>query len=157
VPTVSGTTGLPAGFAAAPAAGTATGTSAPAVREPSQTLDKEAFLKLLVAQMRYQDPSSPMDTSQMMTQTSQLTTVEQLAALVSTSQAAFATQQQLSSSALVGQKVSWTDPTTKATGAGVVSAVSFTADGPVLRVGAADVAMGHVTGVTAATAATATA
>ena len=147
---VSGTTGLPAGFAAAPAAGTATGTAA--VREPSQTLDKEAFLKLLVAQMRYQDPSSPMDTSQMMTQTSQLTTVEQLTALVSTSQAAFTTQQQLSSSALVGQKVSWTDPTTEATGAGVVSAVKFTADGPVLRVGTADVAMGHVTGVTTATA-----
>ncbi|ROP44833.1 flagellar hook assembly protein FlgD [Pseudokineococcus lusitanus] len=148
MPTVSGTTGLPAGFAAAPAVGTATGTAA--VREPSKTLDKEAFLKLLVAQMRYQDPSSPMDTTQMMNQTTQLTTVEQLTALVSTSQAAFATQQQLSSSALVGQKVSWTDPTTKATGVGVVSAVRFTDDGPVLRVGTADVAMGHVTGVTTA-------
>lgn len=42
------------------------------------TLDKDAFLKLLVAQLKYQDPTAPTDVSQMMAQTSQLTMVEQL-------------------------------------------------------------------------------
>lgn len=42
------------------------------------TLDKDAFLKLLVAQLKYQDPSAPTDVSQMMAQTSQLSMVERL-------------------------------------------------------------------------------
>ncbi|MEJ5944063.1 flagellar hook capping FlgD N-terminal domain-containing protein [Pseudokineococcus basanitobsidens] len=152
---------VPSGFAAVTPA-TTTGTTTASgptdafgqpVREPTQTLDKDAFMKLLVTQMRYQDPSSPMDTSQMMAQTSQLTTVEQLTALVTSSQAAFASQQQLSSSALVGRTVAWRDPATDATGTGSVSAVAFTADGPVLRVGQADVPLSSVTGVTAPAAA----
>ena len=32
-------------------------------------LDKDAFLELLVASLKYQDPSSPMDTSELMAQT----------------------------------------------------------------------------------------
>ncbi len=41
-------------------------------------LDKDAFLKLLVAQLKYQDPTAPTDVSQMMAQTSQLSMVERL-------------------------------------------------------------------------------
>lgn len=42
------------------------------------TLDKDAFLTLLVAQLKYQDPTAPTDVSQMMSQTSQLSMVERL-------------------------------------------------------------------------------
>ncbi|MEJ5867328.1 flagellar hook capping FlgD N-terminal domain-containing protein [Pseudokineococcus sp. 5B2Z-1] len=142
--------GMPSGFTPAPTPATsvdATGSSQ-AVRVPKQELDKDAFLQLLVTQMRYQDPSQPMDTTQMMAQTSQMTTVEQLTTLVRSSQAAFASQQQLSSSALVGQTVQWADTELKTSGSGAVSAVRFTADGPVLRVGDADVPLAQVTGVT---------
>ncbi|MFK7918439.1 MAG: flagellar hook assembly protein FlgD [Ilumatobacter sp.] len=46
---------------------------------PANTsLDKDAFLKLLVAQLKYQDPSAPTDVSQMMAQTSSLSMVERL-------------------------------------------------------------------------------
>lgn len=45
---------------------------------PNTSLDKDAFLKLLVAQLRYQDPTAPTDVSQMMAQTSQLSMVERL-------------------------------------------------------------------------------
>ena len=150
MPTISG---LPSGFSPAPAPSTpvdAAGSSQ-GVRVPNKTLDKDAFLQLLVTQMRYQDPSQPMDTNQMMAQTSQMTTVEQLTTLVQSSQAAFASQQQLSSSALVGQTVQWADAATKTSGSGAVSAVRFTADGPVLRVGDLDVPLAQVTGVTAPT------
>lgn len=143
---------LPTGYAPAPTPATSVdGTgSSQAVREPKKELDKDAFLNLLVTQMRYQDPSSPMDTSQMMAQTTQMTTVEQLTTLVRSSQAAFASQQQLSSSALVGRSVQWADEASGTTGAGTVSAVRFTADGPLLRVGDLEVPLAMVSGVTAA-------
>ncbi len=41
------------------------------------TVDYQAFLKLLTAQLRNQDPLSPMDATQFMTQLAQLSTVEQ--------------------------------------------------------------------------------
>lgn len=41
------------------------------------TLDNEAFLKLLTAQLKNQDPLAPMDATQFMTQLAQLSTVEQ--------------------------------------------------------------------------------
>ncbi|MBR8464455.1 flagellar basal body rod modification protein [Campylobacter sp. faydin G-24] len=43
---------------------------------PSAQLDKDAFLKLLLVELQYQDPTSPMDTEKMLTQTSQLATLE---------------------------------------------------------------------------------
>ena len=141
--------GLSSGFAAAPTTSVDSTGSSTAVREPKKELDKDAFLNLLVTQMRYQDPSSPMDTSQMMAQTSQMTTVEQLTTLVQSSQAAFASQQHLSSAALVGQDVSWADAASGASGSGTVMGVRFTADGPLLRVGDVDVPLAAVSGVVA--------
>lgn len=41
-------------------------------------LGKDAFLRLMIEQMKSQDPSNPTDNSQMITQTAQFTQVEQL-------------------------------------------------------------------------------
>ena len=43
----------------------------------SNTVDYNTFLQLLVAEMKNQDPTNPMDTSQYMSQFAQLSTVEQ--------------------------------------------------------------------------------
>jgi hypothetical protein len=43
---------------------------------PNGQLDKDAFMKLLLTELQYQDPTSPMDTEKMLTQTSQLAAVE---------------------------------------------------------------------------------
>jgi len=43
---------------------------------PNGQLDKDAFMKLLLTELQYQDPTSPMDTEKMLTQTSQLASVE---------------------------------------------------------------------------------
>lgn len=42
----------------------------------NSTLDKDAFLKLLLIEMQNQDPTDPMDTDKMLTQTSQLAALE---------------------------------------------------------------------------------
>lgn len=47
-------------------------------REVNNELDKDAFLKLLVTQLQYQDPLSPMDNTQFIAQTAQFTALEQM-------------------------------------------------------------------------------
>ena len=44
---------------------------------PSPTVDYNAFLQLLIAQMKNQDPTSPTDMSQYMSQFAQMSSVEQ--------------------------------------------------------------------------------
>lgn len=47
-------------------------------------LGKDAFLQILVSQLKYQDPMSPMKADEMLSQLSQLTQVEQLANMTKT-------------------------------------------------------------------------
>jgi flagellar basal-body rod modification protein FlgD len=51
-------------------------TNSGAVQNPNGILNKDAFLKLLLTELKYQDPTSPMDTEKILTQTSQLATLE---------------------------------------------------------------------------------
>lgn len=52
------------------------GSKASNTTNPKAELDKDAFMKLLLTELQYQDPTSPMDTEKMLTQTSQLATLE---------------------------------------------------------------------------------
>ena len=82
-------------------------TTDPAARK--QVLDGEVFLKLLVTQLTHQDPSSPMDTNEMISQTTQLAMMEQLTALADSGAEAFALNMRQAASALIGQEaVSYT-------------------------------------------------
>lgn len=51
-------------------------------RLKSQSLDKNAFFKLLLEQLKNQDPMSPMDNSAMISQMAQFSTMEQLGNMV---------------------------------------------------------------------------
>jgi len=107
-------------------------------------LDKDAFLKLLVAQLRYQDPSNPADGTQFMAQTAQFTQVEKLNQLVTDQQSMMAAQRMLSAGSMVGKTVSYVG-SDGATVSGVVASASFTGSEPTLRVGNTDVALSTVT------------
>ncbi len=72
-------------------------------------LGKDEFLKLMMAQMQYQDPLSPMDNSQMIAQMAQFTSVEQLANI--SSQLTAMSQSLGNSSGLIGKMVSWVGET----------------------------------------------
>jgi flagellar basal-body rod modification protein FlgD len=139
------TTAVPA--AAPPAVASVTTT--PATRTPSQTYNSEMFLKLLVTQLKNQDPTAPMDSTQMISQTSQLASMEQLTALNSSTTDSYNLQMRSAAANIVGKDVSWTD----ADGApqhGVASAVSFSGTTPTVTVGDATVALTALTGVSAA-------
>ena len=64
----------------------------------SSTLDKDAFLQLLVAQMKYQDPLEPTSNTEYISQYAQFSQVEQMQNMAATSELARATS-------LVGQEV----------------------------------------------------
>ena len=72
-------------------------------------MDKDLFLKLLVAQLKYQDPTKPADTTQFLAQTAQFTMVEKLEAL-SKQQSEMVTAQLMSAATnLIGRTVTYTE------------------------------------------------
>lgn len=130
--------------AVTPAAG-GTGTAAPAPA-PKQAMDGEVFMNLLVTQLRNQDPSTPMDTNQMITQTTQLAMMEKFTELVDTGKEDFSLQMRTAAAALLGQEVTYTgDDGADATG--VATAVSYRGPVPHVTIEGRDVPLDSVSGV----------
>ncbi|MFI5493156.1 flagellar hook assembly protein FlgD [Actinoplanes sp. NPDC051859] len=105
--------------------------------------DQDTFLKLLVAQLKYQDPSNPADSTQFLAQTAQFTQVEKLGQIAEMMQA----QQLIGASSLVGRTVTYQDAS-GATQTGVVTKSKLNGDSePTIVVGNTDVALSKVTEV----------
>jgi len=114
-----------------------------------KSLDNETFMTLLVAQLKYQDPSSPMDTTEMMAQTTQLASMEKLTTMTDTIAESFALQMRDNAANLLGKQVSYTqaDGTVKT---GVAESVSYKYSVPMVVVGGVEVTLDAVQTVTAA-------
>jgi flagellar basal-body rod modification protein FlgD len=118
--------------------------------------DKDMFLQLLVAQMRYQDPMNPTDSSQFLAQSAQFTALEKMQDVADKTAQLFQAQVSFGASGFIGKSVSWTDAD-GATQTGTVRGVTFGKDGPMLDVGATDpVSISSVLSVTDGTTTTAT-
>lgn len=116
-------------------------------RTPTQSMDSEVFMSLLVTQLQNQDPSSPMDTNEMIAQTTQLAMMEKLTEMATASQEGFSLQMRTSAAALVGQTVSYSN----ADGleiTGLASAVSFADTVPLVTVSGEAVSLDAISGVT---------
>lgn len=107
----------------------------------SDGLGKDAFIQLLVTQMKYQDPLNPMDNSEMLAQLAQFTALEQMMNV------AQASQKQLASN-MVGKYVeySYTDSTTGITtyNVGKVDYVNINGDTPTLGIGELEISIDDV-------------
>ena len=99
-----------------------------------QTIGKDMFLKLLVAQLKYQNPMEPVDSSQFMAQTAQFTMVEKLQAMAAQTDALVAGEASQRAAGLLGRQVSYVDADGAAQ-TGVVTGTRFGSDGPVLLLG----------------------
>jgi flagellar basal-body rod modification protein FlgD len=105
--------------------------------------DQDTFLKLLVAQLKYQDPSNPADSTQFLAQTAQFTQVEKLGEIASMMQA----QQLIGASSLVGRTVTYKDGN-GVSQTGIVTKTKLNGDSePTLVVGNTDVQLSTVTEV----------
>jgi flagellar basal-body rod modification protein FlgD len=112
----------------------------------NSTLDKQAFLELLIAQLSNQDPSKPMDSDSLMTQTSQMASMEALTELSTTQRESFALQMRANAAGLVGQQVSYTgDAGTPVVG--TATGVSFAGSVPTVTVDGAEVSLDAVSAI----------
>jgi len=128
-------------FAAQAAAPTAAAPSAGGLGN----LGGEAFLNLLVAQLRYQNPMSPSDPSAMLQQTAAFTQVETMQRLAATQQQLLGLQRATVAADMVGKEVT-AQAADGATITGLVDGVRFTGTGPVLLLGDREVPVEQVTG-----------
>ncbi|TCU45318.1 MULTISPECIES: flagellar hook capping FlgD N-terminal domain-containing protein [unclassified Curtobacterium] len=114
----------------------------------SQTMDSEVFMKLLVTQLQNQDPSSPMDTNQMISQQTQLAMMEQITNQTTTGNENFSLQMRIAAANLVGKQVSYTDAATGTAVTGTASAVSYANSVPTVTVNGKEVALDVISGIT---------
>ena len=106
-------------------------------------MGKDTFLKLLVAQLKYQNPLSPTDGTEFMAQTAQFTVVEKLDELAKQNAELLSSNRALGASGLIGREVVYpgldgTDVVATVTG------VRFDAGGPVLKTGDTEVSLAGV-------------
>src|SRR3712207_3110098 len=101
------------------------------------------FMQLLVAQMRYQDPANPTDSSQFLAQSAQFTALEKMQSVADQTAQLVALQVAFGASNMVGRTVSYPAADGSIT-SGVVSSVRFETTGPVLQVDGEDVAVASV-------------
>ena len=133
----------------------ATKTASTTVERKDQGSQKDMFLKLLVAQMKYQDPSNPASSSELMAQNATFTQVEKLEEIATQNASLLALQRSSSAGALVGRTVSYTDET-GAKQSGLVTSVRLGTDTTeaTAMVGGVSVAMGRITEVASTAAST---
>ena len=109
------------------------------------TLDPQAFLQLLVAQLKYQDPSSPVDTSTFMQQTATLSQVQTMNTMSQSLTSLIQMSQMQAGTEMLGKSVTYTDSDgTRPTPAWSVASPAPRAASP-LQVGNLDVALSSVT------------
>ncbi len=115
--------------------GGATGTSATsttAAPQPGGALGKDAFMQLLVAQMRFQNPMNPVDGQQYMAQLAQFAQVEKLEAISKAQSDASAWQKTIAGQAMLGRTVTGKGPAGEEI-TGTVTSVTLTSAGPRLE------------------------
>lgn len=104
---------------------------------PKKDLGKDDFLKLLVTQLKNQDPTQTMQNGEFIAQMAQFSSLEQMTNLNQTMTDFIAkSNDSISSSAnLLGKKVTWIDPTTNEQKSSSVTGITQKADGIYVKAG----------------------
>jgi flagellar basal-body rod modification protein FlgD len=143
-----------AAAAAAATAGQATASASSTVERSGQ-MGSDTFLQLLVAQMRYQDPSNPASSTDFIAQTATFTQVEKLEQLVNQNKSMLVMQESATAGALVGRTATYTDDNGEPV-TGLVTSVQLATTGTeaAATIGGKKIAVGRLTEISGATPAT---
>lgn len=112
---------------------TTTTASANPTTKNTSNLGKDEFLKLLITQMRYQDPMNPMEDKEFISQMAQFSSLEQMQNL----NASMATTQ---AAAMIGKTITWDDEKGDLQ-TGKVTSVKVVSGQPKVMIGDAEVAL----------------
>lgn len=96
-------------------------------------LGADTFLQLLVAQLKYQDPTSPAEGTEFLAQTAQFTMVEKLTQLAESSEAQSVVSRNLGAATMVGKSITWLQDD-GTVGKGIVDSAQLGSSGPILMV-----------------------
>lgn len=119
----------------------------PETSPPDQTMDTQDFMQLLIAQLQNQDPTQPMDSSEMVQQTTELGMMQELTQVQSDTDSSLALQMQTAAASLLGQTVLYTN-SSGAPASGIATSVSFSGSTPTVTVGGQAIALSSILGVT---------
>ncbi len=124
----------------------ASGDAGSATDAVADQMGADVFLQLLVAQLKYQDPTSPAKGTEFLAQTAQFTMVEKLTQLADHAEAGAVTSRNLGAVSMVGRQISWLKPD-GTYGHGLVETARLGTAGPVLVVDGTDVPFDSVASV----------
>ena len=110
--------------------------------------DKEMFLNLMVAQLRYQDPLNPTDSGQFLSQNAQFTALEKMQDVADQTASLLSAQISFGAAGMVGKNVTYVAED-GSTASGVVGSVTYDATGPMLVVGDQSVTLGQIQSISA--------
>jgi flagellar basal-body rod modification protein FlgD len=132
-------------------------TSSSSTPAPKQELDKQAFMKLLVTQLKAQDPMSPTSNQEFIGQLANFSTLEQMTNLNDNVLGLALLQQDSgmllamsNGSALIGKEVSYEDPSTGQMQNGVVSSMLIENGEALLKIGSQKIPLGSIHEIKAA-------
>lgn len=128
---------------------------APTTAAAGSSQDKEMFLNLLVAQLRYQDPSNPADSGEFLAQNAQFTALEKMQDVADQTAALLNAQVAFGAAGMVSKNVTFMNAD-GTTGSGVVQSVTYDAAGPMLVIDGENVSLGQISSVSATPATPAT-
>lgn len=117
--------------------------SSPVTRDLTGKLDKDAFLRLLITQLRNQDPLSPVEDKDFIAQLAQFSSLEQMYNLTSGFGTLIEYQASVKAFAMIGKQVEFLD-SQGGQSTGKVGGVVFEDGQPVLEVGSSKVSLGDV-------------
>ncbi len=111
--------------------------------EPGEknALGKDSFLKLLVTELRHQDPTKPMEDKDFIAQMAQFSSLEQISNLNKEIKNLVASSKSSEAYGLLGREIEAYDPVQKKPVKGTVSSVFFKGEELMMRVGKEDVLM----------------
>jgi flagellar basal-body rod modification protein FlgD len=112
---------------------------------PSNTMGSNDFLDLMMDQLKNQNPLSPSNPTQYLSELASFSSLEQETNIATSTSSAATEQASASALAMIGHSVDYTDANGD-TQTGTVSSVQFSASGPTLTIGtAAGIALGSIT------------
>ncbi|MCU1598302.1 MAG: flagellar basal-body rod modification protein FlgD [Actinomycetota bacterium] len=122
---------------------------------PNQTMDSQMFLQLLITQLQSQSPDSPMDSNTMITQTSQLASMQAMSTMSDTETSNYTLQTRTAAAALIGKNASYVD-SNGVTQSGDVTGVSFDSSDSFVTIGGVSVPIEDLSAVSTTSTATPT-